>query len=351
VQAAGTGDPLEPVDDLEVSFTGDEEYYIGIFICSHNADVIEKTRFLNTRLSVPAKDDFIPYTDYIGARLEILDIETGMRKIVFESKLPIEAPNWSPDGKYFIVNAGGFLYRIPLEEGETQTINTDFATSNNNDHGISPDGLQLVISHHAADREPGEDAVIYTLPLEGGTPKQITENSPSYWHSWSPDGKYLLYTAKRDEQWGIFRIPAEGGEEMRLTGEGALDDGSEYSRDGKYIWFNSNRSGSMEIWRMNADGTKPMQITNDEYQNWFAHESPSSDKVIFLSYPPEVDPWDHPYYKHVMLRTLDLINGEPSGEPKVVAHFYGGQGTINVPSWSPDGKKVAFVSNTKLSEE
>lgn len=348
VQAAKVGKPLEAVGELEVSFTGDKEYYVGLFICSHNPDIIEESRFLNTRLSIPASDDFIPYTDYIGSRLEILDIESGMRKIVFESDLPIEAPNWSRDGKYFVVNAGGLLYRIPVGGGEAKIIDTDFANSNNNDHGISPDGTQLVISHHDADREAGENSVIYTLPIDGGIPKQITQNSPSYWHGWSPDGKDLIYTAKRDGIWGIFKVSIETGDEIQLTNNSSLDDGSEYTPDGQHIWFNSNRTGSMEIWRMKEDGSEQTQITDDNYQNWFAHESPNRDKLILLSYLPDVDLFDHPYYKQVMLRIIDLKDGVPTEKPKVIAYLYGGQGTINVHSWSPDGTKLAFVSNSSM---
>ena len=348
MQAAEKGNPLQEVGRLSINFTVDQEYFAGLFVCSHNPDIVEEAIFRNTRLSIPAKDDFIPYTDYIGARLEILDITTGDRKIIYESELPIEAPNWSRDGKYFIVNAEGLLFKIPLGGGTIKKINTGFATSNNNDHGISPEGKQLVVSHHALERVPGENSVIYILPVTGGVPRQITPNSPSYWHGWSPDGKYLIYTAKRNNQWSIFRIPSVGGTEVPLTRSGALDDGADYSADGRYIWFNSNRTGTMEIWRMKEDGTDQVQITHDEFQNWFAHESPDGKKLVFLSYLPDVGHRDHPYYKHVMLRMIELRDGEPCSKPTAIAYLYGGQGTINVPSWSPDGTKLAFVSNSVL---
>jgi TolB protein len=347
-QAGTPSTPLQEVGKLAMPLLKEKEYYVGLFVCSHEPDIIEEARFFNTRLSVPAKNDFIAYTDYIGSRLEVLDIASGLRKIIYETGLPIEAPNWSRDGRFFIVNARGLLYRIPAEGNNISPVNTAFAISNNNDHGLSPDGSQLVISHHTQDRPAGDNSVIYTLPVTGGTPKQITQNSPSYWHGWSPDGKYLVYVAKRDGQWGIFRIEALGANEERLTGVGALDDGPEYSADGRYIWFNSNRTGTMEIWRMKEDGSEQMQITRDAYQNWFPHESPKGDRLIFLSYMPEVNLWDHPYYKQVMLRLIDLKNGNPDGNPHVAAHLYGGQGTLNVNSWSPDGRKVAFVSNTGI---
>jgi TolB protein len=341
MKACKPGEPLQKVGDLNLDM-GTDSVYVGIFICSHNPEVIEEAIFSNTRLTIPASSTFVPYKDYIGSRVEILNIETGLRKIIYETTENLEAPNWSHDGKFLILNGRGKLYKLQIDGSKIEEINTDFANSNNNDHGISPDGKQLVISNHITDAAHHESSIIFTLPVEGGIPKRVTQNGPSYWHGWSPDGKYLIYTANRNEHWNIYKIPVNGGNETQLTSNESLNDGSQYSADGKYIWFNSNRSGTMEIWRMKEDGSEQTQITKDEYQNWFAHESPDGKKVIFLSYLPDVSLGDHPYYKQVMLRIMNTDNLQP----KVIAHLYGGQGTINVPSWSPDSKKVAFVSNT-----
>ena len=345
MKSSRSGEFLQETGEMNFE-PGEDEFYVGLFICSHDPEVVEKAVFSNTRIAIPAEADFKPYTDYIGSRIEILDTETGSRKLVFETPENLEAPNWSPDGKFLVLNGRGKLYRFDMETKKLELINTDFAISNNNDHGISPDGKQLVISHHFAELPQGENSIIFTLPIEGGIPTQVTKNGPSYWHGWSPDMKDLIYTAKRNNQWDIYKIPVTGGEEIQLTDNPTLDDGSQFSTDGKYIWFNSNRSGSMEIWRMKADGSEQTQITNDKYQNWFAHESPDGKKIIFLSYLTDVDYWDHPYYKQVVLRIMDIDDLKP----KVIAHLYGGQGTINVPSWAPDSKKVAFVSNTNNSK-
>ena len=342
--ASDTANPLQKTGQIVMKFK-QEEVYLGLFVCLHDVDVMEKAAFNNTRLSFPARAGFIPYRDYIGAQLEILDIETSIRKIIYQSAIAFEAPNWSRDGNYLVVNSRGRLYRMNIGGGELELINTDFADTNNNDHGFSPDGKLIAISHSPKDL-PIEHSLVYTVPATGGTPKLITKNGPSYWHGWSPDGKYLVYTANRNKNLNIYRVPVEGGNEVPLTDNSSLDDGPDYSTDGKYIWFNSNRSGTMEIWRMNSDGSEQIQITNDEYQNWFPHQSPDGKWIVILSYLPEVSLWEHPFYKHVMIRIM-----KPDGSGlRVLTHLYGGQGTINVPSWSPDSKMIAFVSNSDKIE-
>ena len=99
----------------------------------------------------------------------------------------------------------------------------------------------------------------------------------------------------------------------------------------------------MQIWRMKADGTEQEQVTFDEYNNWFPHISPDGKWMVIISFPITVDPGDHPFYKRVMLRLLPV---NTIGSPKVIAYLFGGQGTINTPSWSPDSKRIAFVSNS-----
>ena len=284
----------------------------------------------------------IPYKDYLGSKLEILELETGIRKVIHRSPLSLQAPNWSPDGRFLVYNSEGLLYRFDLESGIPEVIPSGFANSNNNDHVISFDGKKLGISHHA--EEEGGRSIIYTMPLSGGIPERITTLGPSYLHGWSPDGEYLTYTAGRNGNYDICKISVNKKDEIRLTDAPGLDDGSEYSPDGKYIYFNSNRSGTMQIWRMHPDGSNQEQITFDEYNDWFPHISPDGRWMVFLSFQKEVKSDDHPFYKQVYLRKLPVSGGKP----EVIAYVYGGQGSINVPSWSPDSKRIAFISNSNL---
>ncbi len=334
----------EPFVTTKVSgFLLGDNVYAGLFVSSRSAGASEKAIFSDVRITVPAKDDFVPYRDYIGSNLEILDVASGTRKIVYTVGDSLQAPNWTPDGKTLIYNRNGRLYSFDLKRNSPTEINAGFAVNNNNDHVLSFDGKWLGISNHV--KEDDNQSVVFVLPAKGGTPKRITTKSPSYLHGWSPDGKWLVYTGGRGDNFDIYKISSRGGEEIRLTDAEGLDDGSEYSPDGKYIYFNSTRSGLMQIWRMKPDGSGQEQMTNDEFNNWFPHVSPDGKRIMMISYlKGDVAPGEHPFYKQVYLRVMPI----GGGKPKVAAYVYGGQGTINVPSWSPDGKRVAFVSNSDM---
>jgi Tol biopolymer transport system component len=239
------------------------------------------------------------------------------------------------DGQSLLFNSGGRILRIPVAGGQPEAIDTGFATRCNNDHGLSPDGKQLAISDQS---QGNRRSLIYIVPLTGGTPTQITPRGPSYWHGWSPDGKTLTFCGERDGEFDIYTIPAAGGPETRLTTAKGLDDGPEYSPDGQFIYFNSVRTGTMQIWRMKTDGSNQEQITSDEFNNWFPHLSPDGRSMAFLSY--EKDVTGHPENKDVTLRLMKLEGKKID----VLARLFGGQGTINVPCWSPDARKIAFVS-------
>jgi len=269
----------------------------------------------------------------IESRLEILTLATGERAVVHSAKVRFEAPNWSHDGRSLIFNQDGRIFVLPLDSRTPRVLDTGSATRCNNDHGLSPDGQQLAISH-----SPAGQSLIYVVPTAGGDPRLVTPKGPSYWHGWSPDGATLAYCAERGGEYDVYTIPATGGEETRLTTTPGLDDGPDYAPDGR-IWFNSARTGVMKIWRMEPDGRNQTQMTrNEEYADWFPHPSPDGKHVVFLSYDRSVE--GHPPDKEVVLRLMPLAGGEP----RVIARLFGGQGTINVPSWSPDSTRIAFVS-------
>ena len=237
-----------------------DPFYIGLGVCAHDSNATEQAVFSNVEIT-SGKQKSIG-EPMLESTLETVTIASTDRRVVYTSRDHFEAPNWSRDGKYFIFNQDGRLYTLPVAGGKPQLLESGFATRCNNDHGISPDGSQLAISDQSKDGK----SLIYILPINGGTPRQITAVGPSYWHGWSPDGKTLAFCGERNGEFDIYTIPAAGGEEKRLTNTPGLDDGPDYSPDGQYIYFNSERTGMMQIWRMKTDGSGQEQVTSDQLQ-------------------------------------------------------------------------------------
>ena len=246
-----------------------------------------------------------------------------------------EAPNWSRDGRTLLFNSLGRLYEVPVAGGEPRLVDSGVAVRCNNDHGYSPDGRWIAISD-----ETNGPSRIYVVPAAGGEPRLVTPEAPSYWHGWSPDGQTLAYCAGRGgDSYDIYTVAVEGGSERRLTSTPGLDDGPDYTPDGEWIYFNSARTSIMRIWRMRPDGSEQQQVTFDEqYGDWFPHPSPDGKWLLLLSYDRAVE--GHPPNQQVCLRIMPLSGGKP----EILLELFGGQGTINVPSWSPDSREFAFVS-------
>jgi TolB protein len=340
MRAAKRGELLVETGRIAVDFSA--EILAGLFVCSHEISVAETAIFRNVRFDVPAAEGTDGTASPSPSRLELLDVDTGMRKIIYSSSAHFEAPNWSRDGAYLLYNQEGRIYRLPLDTARPKVLDTGSVRANNNDHGISFDGTLLALSSHTEQAGRKSGSQIYVVSVAGGEPLKITDQAPSYWHGWSPDGATLVYCAEREGNYDVWAIGAKGGREARLTTDPGLDDGPEYSPDGRYIYFNSTRSGRMKIWRMRPDGSGQEQVSFDDWNDWFAHLSPDGRRMLYVSYPPSVPAGSHPPNQRVMIREQDFA----SGKVRVLAHLYGGQGTMNVPSWSPDGRSAAFVSYT-----
>jgi len=341
LRAAHPGEPLQIIGS-KVMEDLPEKVLAGLFICSHDLNGIEKAKVWNVRIDKPVPDTYNPGREgWLGCRMETMNVFDGKRKVIYKKNGRFEAPNWMPDGKKLLFNMDGSLYTIPVEGGEPEKLNTGFANRLNNDHCISFDGKMLGISNFN-----GEGSSVYVLPLEGGTPREITNATPSYLHGWAPNNKDLVYVAQRNgiPIYNIYKKSIKGGDEIALTNNkpGKHVDGCEYSPDGKYIYYNGSQSGTMQIWRMKPDGSDKEQLTFDEYNDWFPHISPDGKWMVFISFEPDIEFNAHPSYKRVMLRLM-LVDG---GAPKVIATLFGGQGTINVNSWSPDSQHISYVSNS-----
>lgn len=293
--------------------------------------------------------------------LEVYDIETGERKKLATFEDVIEAPNWSHDGTFMTYNSNGKIFKFDLATKTSTMVYSGNLDKINNDHVLSTDDSEIAVSDES---QLDEKSRIYRVPLSaakpvnadepvsgceflnGGEPVLVTKDAPSYLHGWSPDTEYFCYCAERNGEYDVYEIKKDGTDETRLTTAPCLNDGSEYDSEGEYIYFNSVRAGLMQAWRMKRDGSEQTQLTFDSNLNtWFPHISPDRTKIVMVSYyKGDLWPGDHVPNKNVEIR---YMNADGTGL-KTLMKIFGGQGTINVNSWSPDSKKFAFVSYERI---
>jgi TolB protein len=333
------GEPLHP-SGAATRLHLEGPFYIGLGVCSHDKDASETAVFSNVVIE-PLTSSTAPAAlakPNLYSTLQTISLDHDARRamIVYNAQGYFEAPNWARDGKSLIFDQGGHIMTVPVEGGTPQQIDADPANACNGSHGLSPDGKLLAISCST----PGASGSrVYLLPSAGGDPRMITQNPSSYFHSWSPDGKTIAFTRPHPGGGDIWTISVDGGAETRLTTSTGISDDPDYSPDGAYIYFNSDRGGgTMQIWRMRADGSQPEQITSDERNNWTPHVSPDGKWMVFLSYDASVK--GHPSNRDITLRLMSL----PDRKISNLVEIFGGSGTINVPSWAPDSRHLAYVS-------
>ena len=271
------------------------------------------------------------------SQVVIHDVETGAEAVVFTSDRHIEAPNYLPGDTGLLVNSAGRLHRIPLEAPALEPVDTGFAVNLNNDHGVSPDGRRIAIS----DKTETGKSCVYVLPIGGGTPHRVTQEVPSYFHGWSPDGSMIAYPGFRGAEAEIFTCPAKGGSERQITFGFDHCDGPDYTPDGEWIWFNGEKDGAVDLWRVRPDGTDLEQMTFDAAVNWFPHPSPDGRHVLYLAYAPGTV--GHPANRDVELRLIPT----GGGESRRLVRLFGGQGTINAPCWALDSRRFAYVRSVE----
>ncbi len=272
--------------------------------------------------------------------ISIFDVKSRAVRVLHEADQHFEAPNWSPDGKYLLINGGGKLYRLPLAGGAPMAVDLGDLAAVNNDHGISPDGKHYAISA----RGPQGSSEVFVSNAQGGERRRLSTKAPSYFHGWSPDGQWLAFTSKREADYNLYRVPLGGGPEEQLTADPGYDDGPDYSPDGKWIYFNSERADGWDLYRIPATGAGPgdkltQRLTSDAYEDWFPHPSPNGKQIVFISF--EKGTKGHPANQNVVLRMMPA-NGK--AKPVIIHRLFGGQGTMNVNSWAPDSRQFAFVS-------
>jgi TolB protein len=358
--AGKPGGPLTTTGPITANLQ--DPVYVGLAVGSHDANILETAVFTN--VSVQALPPARPPQPRYSSKISIFDLRDKSVRTVYQADTVFEAPNWSPDGKYLLTNSGGRIYRIPVD-GDTnvkpEPVNIDPSLRLNNDHAPSPDGKLLAFS---ASSPSSRQSQVYLCNADGSNAHVMVTATPSYFHGWSPDGKYLAYVHQHSgandttpTNYDIFRIPAAGGESQQLDSNQGYDDGPDYSPDGKWIYFNSDRSGGWDVWRIPSDGARPgdqkaERVTSDEMEDWFPHPSPDKKWLLFLSFPKGTATHNDKM-PGTQLRMMPLPGAHLAKTPQiqVVTTFFGGQGTINVNSWAPDSKRFAYVIYEPLPSE
>lgn len=316
-----------------------EPFYIGIGVCSHEKDAVETAVFSNLELTsvTPAATG----QTRLYSTLQTVTVASTDARAVYVAPRRIEAPVWTRDGAALLFNAEGRIQKFAATGGQPQAVDTGSGTHCDSHHAVSPDGQSLALGDDSQQRGKTTIYVVSLAAGAPGAPRRITERAPSWGPAWSPDGKTLAFTAERDGKIDVYAVPATGGAETRLTTGPGRNEAPEYTPDGEFIYFNSNRSGSKQVWRMRPDGSSQEQITDDSYGNLYPHVSPDAKQIVFLSYDQKLDvPQDAP----VLLRTMTLSDRKIT----FLAEFIGGLGSIDASSWSPDSRRLAFVSYQQL---
>jgi dipeptidyl aminopeptidase/acylaminoacyl peptidase len=254
----------------------------------------------------------------------------------------LEAPNWSPDGHGLFLNGDGLLWRLGLgPEIALGEVPMKDLPPINNDYVL--DAARGLIYMSA------NDGHIYVAPIAGGTARRVTHDSGRYHflHGISPDGGTLAFVELPRGHFsapGRLALVSSTGGETRYPRAGRSHlDGPEYSPDGAWLYFNTeeyaSRPGHAQLARMPAEGGPMERLIESESVDWFPHLSPDGGFASYISFPPGTI--GHPADLDVevrLVRTADwrhMVSFLP---------LFGGQGTLNVNSWSPDSRRFGFVA-------
>jgi predicted Zn-dependent protease len=271
--------------------------------------------------------------------VRIVDVDGPTKKVVLDSAHRFAAPEWADDGKSFVVNGGGKLWRAPAKGGEPAPIEIGKVGWIDINHGLSPKDKLLAFTSGGS---------LFRVPAAGGTAERVLPARPSYFHTWSPDGKTIAYSANRGAGLNIYAANIEGGPERRLTMGPGPDDAPQYSPDGRWIYYVSERGRKRGIWRMPADGTGPdddkaERITSDDAADSSPHPSPDGKWLVFLSHSPGTA-WN-PRDRDTSIRKLPLPGDRVAADvkPVEIARLVGGHGTFSTRPFSPDGKQLVYA--------
>ena len=170
---------------------------------------------------------------------------------------------------------------------------------------------------------------IYEMNADGSEQTRLTNNNyDDMVPVWSPDGTKILFQSNRDGNWEIYVMNADGSGQTKLTDNNVGDEKPDWSPNGEKIVFWSSRDGNNEIYVMNADGSGQTRLTNNNADDGFADWSPDGAKIAFES---DRDGNNEIY----------VMNADGSGQTRLTNNG----AWESRPSWSTDGGKILFQSD------
>jgi TolB protein len=175
--------------------------------------------------------------------------------------------------------------------------------------------------------------VAAVLVLTAGPATASTDDGRQRWD--------LVYDRERDGRRDLYLAPAGGGPERRLTDDAAADMLPRFTRDGSRILFASERSGSYQLWEMPATGGKAERIRANDSTDWQADDSPDGRRVALLSKIEGAE----------ALYVLDRASGRARALVRHGRNLKGGRAILGNPHWSPDGRRIVFSSNVSLGHQ
>ena len=187
---------------------------------------------------------------------------------------------------------------------------------------------------------------IYVMEIDGNNQRRLTNNpNPDIVPSWSPDGKRIAFMSRRNENWEIYVMDADGGNPQNITNNPNSDSSPSWSPDGKWIVFSSDRDGNRdgnrnnyEIYVMDADGNNQQRLTDNDFYDTHPSWSPDGKRIAFMS------------------RRDGHFIGEFGLSSEIYVMDADGKNTRRLtnnrkrdlsPSWSPDGKWIVFSADRK----
>ena len=337
------GEPLHPVG-ASIALHLVAPFYVGLGVVSHNVDTVDQVEFRAVRLqALPPLAKGAPQVHY--STLRTIQTEDQFRRamVIRTGTAPMQSANWLPHSPNIYVYEGGHILAVPYLDpgvgGEARIIRTGSLVDCSGNYGLSPDGRALAVS---CEQTHGGAHQVYVLPASGiGTPLQVTHDTPSFFHAWSPDSRTIAFTRGSASKADIFTVSAAGGEARQLTHD-TINDGPDYSADGKFIYFDSSRSGQLQIWRMRTDGSAAEQITDDGCRNSSPHLSPDGKNLAFLAQPPGAS--DAAGESAVKILSLS------DGLIRTLTQLQGNRDSFSMYGWG-DNNHVAFISNDSLPAE